>query len=331
MTRSRLVVVWSSVVVAAGLAAALGALVLDPAREAVGPLPPEGTALLPEARFVMGLDVQRFAASPFYKRYGARGGRPDAFAELQAKTGLDPERDVEHVFVAGGARVGQRAAALVMGRFDRSRIARAIETEKRGVTWKSLHGTNVYLFGESSRSPGALAFLDDSSIVLGAQASVEAAVANHAAGPGPASNGPLVALLRGVRPGSTFWMVGDGSLLANLSTALPAAGGAGGGAALSLPALRSVIVTGDLDPQVSLSVTGDTIDAAAAKNVADTVRGLVGLVSLQASQKPELARLASAVSVTTEASRVHVDARLPYDLLDALSPSPAPALAPAAP
>jgi hypothetical protein len=328
MTRSHLVLIWSAAVVGAGLSAALGALVLDPAREAVGPLPAEGVALLPEARFVMGLDVQRFAASPFYKRYATRGGRPDALAELQAKTGLDPERDVDRVFVAGGARAGQRPVALVMGRFDRARIARAIETEKKGVTWKTLHGTNVYLFGESSKSPGALAFLDDSSIVLGAQTSVEAAVANHAAGPAVASKAPLVTLLREVKPGSTFWMVGDGSLLANLPTTLPAAGAAGGGAGFSLPALQSVVVTGDLDPQVSLAVTGDTIDAAAAKNIAEIVRGLVGLASLQASQKPELARLASAVSVTTEASRVHVDARIPYELLDALSPSP---VAPPAP
>jgi hypothetical protein len=322
MSRGRLVVVWSSVVVAAGLSAALGALVLDPAREALGPLPPEGAALLPEARFIMGLDVQRFSASPFYKRYANRGGRPDAFAELQAKTGIDPERDVDHVFVAGGARMGQRAAALVVGRFDRSRIARAIETGKRGVTWKKAHGTNVYLFGETSKSPGALAFLDDSSIVLGAQSGVEAAVANHSAGRAAASNAPLAALLKGVRPGSTFWLAGDRSVLANLPTALPATGGTGGGAALSLPALQSVVVTGDLDPQVSLSVTGDTTDAAAAKNIADIVRGFVALASLQAGQKPELARLASAVSITTEASRVHVDARIPYELLDALAPSP---------
>jgi hypothetical protein len=189
MTRSRLAVLSSSALVAAGLAAALGALVLDPAREAVGPLPPEGMALLPEARFVMGLDVQRFAASPFYKKYGARGGRPDAFSELQAKTGLDPERDVDRVFVAGGARGDQRSVALVVGRFDRSRIAGAIEKGKKGVTWKKVHGTNLYLFGESSKSPGALAFLDDSSIVLGAQASVEAAVGNHAGAPTAASKG----------------------------------------------------------------------------------------------------------------------------------------------
>jgi len=222
MTRSRLVVVWSSAVVAAGLSAALGALVLDPARGALGPLPPEGVALLPDARFIMGLDVQRFSASPFYRRYGTRGGRPDAFAELRAKTGLDPERDVDRVFVAGGSQMGQRAAALVLGRFDRSRIARAIETEKKGVTWKKLHGVSVYLFGESSRSPGALAFLDDSSIVLGAQASVEAVVANHAVGPSVGAKAPLAALLKGVRPGSTFWLVGDRSVLANLPTALPA-------------------------------------------------------------------------------------------------------------
>jgi hypothetical protein len=78
-------------------------------------------------------------------------------------------------------------------------------------------------------------------------------------------------------------------------------------------------------------VIGDTVDAAGAKNVADIVRGFLALASLQASQKPELGRLASAVVVTTEASRVHVDARIPYDLLDALSPSPSPRSAPAAP
>ncbi|MFI5184938.1 MAG: hypothetical protein ACHQNV_11100, partial [Vicinamibacteria bacterium] len=69
------------------------------------------------------------------------------------------------------------------------------------------------------------------------------------------------------------------------------------------------------------TVTGDALDPVAAKSLADIVRGVVGLVSLQASQKPELAQLSSAVSVSTEESRVLVNARLPYDLLDALAPT----------
>src|SRR5438132_13836385 len=104
MTRSRVVVLGSALVVTVGGLAALGALYLDPARAAVGPLPPQALALPASTRYVMGLDVQRFVASPFYQRYaGVRAGaRPQPFAELEEKTGLNPERDLDQVYVAGG-------------------------------------------------------------------------------------------------------------------------------------------------------------------------------------------------------------------------------------
>jgi len=120
-------------------------------------------------------------------------------------------------------------------------------------------------------------------------------------------------------------MVGDQSLLAGLPTSVPAPGASADGATVSLPALKSLTVTGDLDPQVSLSITGDAADELAAKNLADVVRGFVALMSLQAQQKPELQRLASAVTVATEQNRVLVSARVPYELLDALRPKAKPA------
>ena len=52
------------------------------------------------------------------------------------------------------------------------------------------------------------------------------------------------------------------------------------------------------------------------------VRGFVALMSLQAQQKPELQQLASAFTVATEANRVLVSARIPYEMLDALRPKP---------
>jgi hypothetical protein len=325
MTRSRLILVSSLAVVAAGVAVALGSRVMEPARAAVGPLPPDGLALLSDARFVMGLDVKRFVASPFHKRF--REGRPDAFKEVEAKTGVDPERDVDHVFVAGGASGDRRGVALVQGFFDRTRITRSIESQGKSVTWKTHHGTTVYLFGETSKSPGALAFLDDRSILLGSAPAVESVLARRAEGSAEPASGLLVDLLERVRSGSTFWMVGDQSLLASLPQTLPGSG-AGGPPAFSLPAVKSLVVTGDLDPQVSLSLTGDTADAASAKNVADIVRGFVALASLQASQRPELAQLASGVSVTTETNRIHVEARLPYELLETLHGSPKPSARP---
>ena len=133
------------------------------------------------------------------------------------------------------------------------------------------------------------------------------------------SNTALMALVEKVRPGSTFWMVGDQSLLASLPTSMPAPGASADGAAtMTLPALTGLMVTGDLDPQVSLAITGEAKDALAAKNLADVVRGLVAMASLQAQQRPELQQLASAVSVATEENRVLVNARFPYELLEAL-------------
>jgi hypothetical protein len=331
MTKSRLVVLSSSLVVVGGALAAVGAFILDPARAAVGPLPAEGLILPADARFVAGFDVKRLVASPFYQRYGKEKGgmgRPQAFAELEEKTGLDPERDVEQVVVAGGGGRGEKAGlVLVLGSFDRARLSRAIETEKKDkVTWKSVEGTTVYMFSEAEkgRGAGAAAFLDDRSLVLGSLDAVESAVTNRSRGtPALRSNAALMGLLERVKPGSTFWMVGDQSLLADLPKTVPAPGLPGadsGSATLNLPPLKSLVVTGDLDPLVALAITGEAADEAAARNLADVARGFIALASLQAGQKPELKQLASAFSVATEAARVQVNARIPYEVIDALQP-----------
>ena len=51
----------------------------------------------------MGLDVRKFVASPFYARFASERGqaRPDAFRELEDKFGLNPERDLDRVIIAG--------------------------------------------------------------------------------------------------------------------------------------------------------------------------------------------------------------------------------------
>jgi hypothetical protein len=220
---------------------------------------------------------------------------------------------------------------LVQGRLDRTRLSRALETEKkRGVTWKDHAGTTVYLFDETGKRPAAMAFLADDTLILGSAAVIEATLDRTAQGRQPLrDNAGLVALLETVKPGSAVWMVGDHSLLSQLPRTLPAPGGGGAGGNVSLPALKSLVVTGDLDPQLSFEVVGEAADEPAARNLADMVRGFVALLSLQASQKPELKDLASAVSVASDAQRVRVSARIPYELLEALQPKHAPSASPA--
>lgn len=322
MTRSRLVVFGSMLVVGMGVVAGLGAVYLDPARAAVGPLEAEALALPADARFVIGLDVKRFVASPFYGRFADHEGqaRPDAFKELEEKLGLNPERDLDRVVIAGRDPAGMKTdagIALITGRFDRYKLGRLAE-EKPGVTTKNHQGTSMYLYNEEKKGATAVAFLDDDTLALGSQKSVEAVIENRAKGSGGLrANTALVSLIETVKPGSTFWLAGDSALLSRMPATLPGAGGTG----MQIPTLRSMVVTGDLDPVVALQITGETADAAAAQSLADIVRGLVAMLSLQAQQKPEFRQLASAVSVTTDAHRVLVNARLPYELLDKLQPA----------
>jgi hypothetical protein len=327
MSRSRNVVLASFLVVGVGVVAAVGALYLDPARAAVGPLPAEGLSLPANSQFLMGIDVQRFVASPMYKRQAAlvNSARPQAFAELEEKTGLSPERDLDLVVAAGGRGSG---VVLVRGRFDQYKLGRAIETSKKGATTKNHAGVSMYLHDEGKAHPTAIAFVGDDMLLLGSQPAVEATLTARAqgAGGGIKSNATLMGLLERVKPGSTFWMVGDQSLMAQLPRGIPhlgAPGGSQGGdptAALGLPALKSLVATGDLDPEVSLDVVAEAGTEADARNLADVVRGLVAMAALQSGQNPQLKGLTSAVSVATDANKVRLSAHLPYELLDALQP-----------
>ena len=91
-------------------------------------------------------------------------------------------------------------------------------------------------------------------------------------------NQTIRTLLEGVKPGSTFWMVGDQTVLSQLPRAIPG-GGPGTSQSLELPALKSLTVTAELDPEVSLDAVGEASDEAGAKNLADVVRGFVALAA----------------------------------------------------
>jgi hypothetical protein len=326
MNKSRIVVLASTLVVGAGVLTAVGALYLDPAQAAVGPLPAAGLSLPADAQFVMGIDVRRFVASPFYTRFGDEhaAARPKAFAEMEEKTGINPERDVDAIYIAGRKGTGGKGhdgdgVVIVVGTFDRYKVSRAIETSHKGAASTKYNGTPLYLFEEkrAGHKAGAVAFLDDNTLVMGSRSAVEQTIdVRFGGGQGLRGNAPMTALLETVRPGSTFWMDGDQSVLGHMPKGIPAPGG--DGQSMSLPPLKTVVVTGDLDPVVSFEATGEASDGAAAQSLADLVRGFVALASLQAHQKPELKQLAAGVSVTTDANKVRIAARFPYEVLESL-------------
>ena len=169
---------------------------------------------------MIGFDVKRFVASPFYAAPDRRRRGPTPCATLEEKTGINPERDLDQIVIAGRA-TGPRArrSRSSSGRFDRQKLGRAIETERKDqVTWKDVQGTTVYLFREGGQRADCARLprrpLRSSSARRTAWRPRSATAC--AARRGCCGNAALTALLEKLRPGSTFWMVGDQSLLANL-------------------------------------------------------------------------------------------------------------------
>jgi hypothetical protein len=335
MRGSRFVVVVSAAVVAAGLSTAVGLGLLSPARAAVGPLFGEALALPAQVNFVAGLDVRRVLDSPLYAKFLAeREDRdtPGPLREMQERTGVDPERDVDQIVVAGWQdEAGKsKGAVVLLGRFDVSEISSLIEAESENVTWKKVGDSTMYLINEEARQggeksdvPGALSFLGDSAIVVGDPGAVETTLRNFHGGSGQGleANAALIGRVEGLRSDAAFWAVGDATALSKAPQAVPGAGGAG----MKIPPLTSLSMTGDLDPAVAVELVGEAADAEAAKNLADMIRGLVAFASLQANQRPELQQLATAISITTEALLVRVNARFPYELIESLRAQAEPA------
>lgn len=334
MNRSRRLIVIAAAISALGIGFSFSSRLTGTARAAVGPIPAEALALPADSAMVMGFDVRALTSSQFYAKFGGEGepGRVDALAEIERKTGLNPERDIDSVVVAvrpnaqesaqepntEGARKrhSERALVFVTGRFDAARLEASIPDAGKA-SKERRDGVTIYREA-TGRSNGAVALLDAGILVAGDATSVETFLANRSTGHGIRDSRELVAMLESIEPGSTFWAVGGPSVLSRMTSGV-------GGPAANLPSVKQVVAYGHLDPEVGMTATAEATDAKSATKIADVLRGFSAMLSLQAGQKAELAQIADSISVATEDDKVHVKATITHELIESLKKSMGPA------
>ena len=329
MNRSRRLILTAAAISALGIGFSFSSRLTGTARAAVGPIPPEALALPADSSMVMGFDVRALTSSQFYAKFGGEGepGRVDALAEIERRTGLNPERDIDSVVVAIGPNViahraeGQRKRhsesplVFVTGRFDAARLEASIPESGRA-SKERRDGVTIYR-EPTGKSSGAVALLDAGILVAGEATAVETFLTNRRTGHGIRDSRELVALLESVEPGSAFWAVGGPSVLSKFTSEV-------GGAAANLPSVKQVVAYGHFDPEVGMTATAQASDAKSATKIADVVRGFSAMLSLQAGQKAELAQIADSISVATEDDKVHIKATITHDLIDSLKKSVGP-------
>jgi hypothetical protein len=263
-------------------------------------------------------------ASPFYKRFRSgplESGRA-TWSDLERRTGLTPERDLTQMIMAGTGGRADSGVAVVLGTFPRGKVETALAGAS-GVSSAQHKGRKVWTFEPGpGKKAQSLSVVDDGVLVVGPTADVHAALDRQGAkAPGLKANEGLAALAGKVAPGATFWMCGDQGLVSAVGNA------ASNTAGWTVPAIKTLIISGDLDPDIRATILAGAADEAGAKGVADMARGLLGLLALQATKRPELQELTSGIDISQQGPEVKIGVRLSYETAAKLQPAPQPTAA----
>jgi hypothetical protein len=256
--------------IAVGALAQIASAGVDPALLALVP---------PDAKMLVGIQVERTQASPFGKYLLSQVKLDASTRQTMAAAGFDPNRDLREILAASGD--GQSALLLGRGTFQQAKLSKAAVTA--GAVKSTYRGVEVLRLdaGAKNQVAGSLAFLDATTLAAGDADDVKALLDRRAAAGKPFS-GPIIDRAHEISVVSDAWLV-----TVTLPSALTGAAQNKGAApnpqlgsfqnlfqsALQLSAGVKFTAT-----QVALSVEVLTRSAQDAQSMADLVKFFVGMV-----------------------------------------------------
>lgn len=297
---------------AVGLAAWLGSGL--PARVLAQGRPDELRHLPAEAAIISFANIRQVMDSDLRERLRERESDTSGAAAFENRTGIDIDRDVNHV-VAAVAPVGRNdaeAIAVLAGRFDPARIE-SLAIAEGGVRMEHAGRPLILIDTDRDNPEGddtAMAFLEPDVLALGSETLVRQALDGEA---GADTNDRLMALLQHVDEASTAWTVGRLETLQE-SAWLPE------GLASQVSQVSAFALGGQVNGGVRGRLTAEATDEQTGRNLRDLLQGFLALGRLQAAERPELAELLNTLQLTSSGPNVMLTFDLPADTLLELLP-----------
>ncbi|HTW63897.1 MAG TPA: hypothetical protein VME17_04735 [Bryobacteraceae bacterium] len=267
------------------LALPLGAFAADPALLQM---------IMPDAQVVAGLQVDSAKNSLFGQYVLSHLSVNDTKLEqFTSQTGFDPRRDVSEVVVASNSSHGTANNHWIIaakGTFDVASITAAAQSH--GGTLTSYQGVNIVTHvstGKSQVTTG-LAFLDNSTALLGDLASVQAAVARTQSN--TPVNSTALTTAQTASAGKDFWFV---TLvpLSNFSSSVPALGASGAANSNLLAGINQASGGVTFGDTVTISAQAVARSAQDAQSLVDVVKFFASLVQLNRQSNPAAGQVAT--------------------------------------
>ena len=228
--------------------------------------------VMPDAKFVMGVNAAKILASPIAREIAAqvRGGNPEV-QKVLADIGFDPTRDLQEIVLATTGQ-GQNPPTLLMarGNFDVAKFSSFVSNGKTPLTYEG-----VTILKSSGTTYGAVAFLDNTVALGGDLDQVRAAIHRHMQG--TALNSTLSAKVDGISRRYDVWLVSSASMSGVASSITDPNMRQMGQLLESIQEVSGGIKFG---PGMEMAVEALTRTAKDASGLADSVRLLVALASM---------------------------------------------------
>src|ERR1035438_3965228 len=175
--------------IACGALAQIASAGADPALLALVP---------PDAKMLVGIQVERTQASPLGKYLLSQVNLDSSTRQTMTAAGFDPTRDLHEILAASGD--GLSALLLGRGTFQQAKLSAAAVAA--GAVKSTYRGAEVLRLdaGAKNQAAGSLAFLDATTVAAGDEDAVKALLDRRAAG--KPFSGPLTDRARELRTAS---------------------------------------------------------------------------------------------------------------------------------
>lgn len=254
--------------------------------------------VMPDAKVLAGMDVERAKTSPFGQYVLATFAQEDGkLARFIEATGFDPRRDIREILVAATG-ADRSALVLVKGRFDPERLQQVLE--RLGGLKTDHKGIGLVM---SKRGNEALAILSADTVIGGHPDSVRAAIDRRSSG---AILDPALAVkVNHLSTSQDAWVVAED--VSQLAGAVKTDG------PVSVEAIRKVNqasagVKFGTTVQVTAEAVAETTQDASA--LADVVR-LLAQIALMRNNDPEAAAILQTLNVTAKERTVNLSVSIP--------------------
>ncbi len=254
--------------------------------------------------YLAGVRMEKLARTRFWSDYVLKGRVP-MIEEFRKRTGLNPEKDIWEILVAGTQK---QAVVLVRGKFSDMGMEPRLDLQREGVTRMSYKGFTM--IGDEK---AAVLFLNPSTAAAGLTSQLRELVDHRENITGIPKE--LDERIRKIPSTNQAWMVSP------VKGALPDLGGANAGVFTGLARMLNSVnfMTGalNLSTQFTATVDFETTDPKAAEQFGGAIRGLLGLGRLNTGQQQrDVLSIYDGMQVTKKDNVIHFNMNVPYDVLE---------------